>query len=113
MPSQAAADEQDKDGSKHVQAAGDAEPGTVTETPAGDRLLRILAGFNLLVLAGVLALGVGQIVAAFQSAWWAVVPASVIAFLRRPSAADYARAARRASGRAHRCRGSSSPRWRC
>ena len=52
-----------------------------TQTAAGQRLLRILAGFNLLVLAGVLALGVGQIVAAFQPAWWAVVPAGVIAFL--------------------------------
>ncbi len=71
-------------------AAGDRTPpvtgagegtGAVTQTAAGQRLLRILAGFNLLVLAGVLALGVGQAVAAFQSAWWAVVPASVIAFL--------------------------------
>jgi len=65
---------------EHMRLAGDA-PGTVTQTPAGNRLLRILAGFNLLVLAGVLALGVGQIVAGFESAWWAVVPASVLAFL--------------------------------
>ena len=67
----------------HAQAVGEAAgPGHVTATPAaGHRLLRILAGFNLLVLAGVIALGVGQTVAAFQSAWWAVVPASVIAFL--------------------------------
>ena len=42
---------------------------------------RILAGFNVIVLAGVLALGIGQVVATFQSAWWAVVPASLIAFL--------------------------------
>ena len=63
-----------------MKAAGD-DPGTVTHTPAGSRLLRILAGFNLLVLGGVLALGIGQIVAEFQSAWWAVVPASVIGFL--------------------------------
>ncbi len=61
-------------------AAGDVTA-AVPQTAAGQRLLRILAGFNLLVLAGVLALGVGQIVAAFQPAWWAVVPASVIAFL--------------------------------
>jgi hypothetical protein len=53
----------------------------IRETGTGDRLLRILAGFNVIVLAGVLALGIGQIVATFQSAWWAVVPASLIAFL--------------------------------
>jgi hypothetical protein len=56
-------------------------PGTVTQTPAGSRLLQILAGFNLLLLAGALALGVGQIVAGFLAAWWAVVPAGVLAFL--------------------------------
>ncbi len=79
---QAAADVQARAADEHAQAVGEAAgPGHVTATPAGNRLLRILAGFNLLVLAGVIALGVGQTVAAFQSAWWAVVPASVIAFL--------------------------------
>ena len=79
---EAAADVQGVAAKRHAEAVGEASgPGHVTETPAGARLLQILAGFNLLVLAGVIALGVGQTVAAFQSAWWAVVPASVIAFL--------------------------------
>jgi hypothetical protein len=79
---QATADVQAVAADEHAQAVGETEgQGHVTETPAGNRLLQILAGFNLLVLAGVIALGVGQTVAAFQSAWWAVVPASVIAFL--------------------------------
>ena len=79
---QAAADVQGLAAKEHMRAAG-AVAGSehVTDFPAGARLLQILAGFNLLVLAGVIALGVGQTVAAFQSAWWAVVPASVIAFL--------------------------------
>jgi hypothetical protein len=64
----------------HTEAlpAGSAK---IRQTGNGDRLLRILAGFNVIVLAGVLALGIGQVVATFQSAWWAVVPASLIAFL--------------------------------
>ena len=79
---QAAADVQCAAAKAHAEAAGEAPgPGHVTETPAGNRLLRILAGFNLLVLAGVIALGVGQIVAGYQSAWWAVIPAGAIAFL--------------------------------
>ena len=51
-------------------------------------------------------------VAAFQSAWWAVVPASVIAFLvvhrilTTLGPLD-------AHPRVHTRRGSSSPRWRC
>ena len=90
--SKTVATEQSKAAVAHARGALDApaavtetaapdSTGAVTQTVAGERLLRILAGFNLLVLAGVLALGVGQIVAAFQSAWWAVVPASVIAFI--------------------------------
>lgn len=76
------AQKQDEAANKHMKAVGEAPgPGHVTETAAGSRLLQILAGFNLLVLAGVIALGVGQIVAEYQSAWWAVVPAGVIAFL--------------------------------
>jgi hypothetical protein len=79
---QAAADVQCAAAKAHAEAAGEAPAaGHVTETPAGNRLLRILAGFNLLVLAGVIALGVGQIVAGYQSAWWAVIPAGAIAFL--------------------------------
>lgn len=66
----------------HERAVGEAPgPGHVTGTAAGNRLLQILAGFNLLVLAGVIALGVGQIVAQYQSAWWAVLPGCAIAFL--------------------------------
>jgi hypothetical protein len=79
---QAAADVQGKAAEEHTRAVGEAaDQGHVMGISAGARLLQILAGFNLLVLAGVIALGVGQTVAAFQSAWWAVIPASVIAFL--------------------------------
>ena len=79
---QAAADVQGLAAKEHVRAAGDAsDPGHVTDSAAGSRLLQILAGFNLLVLAGGIALGVGQAAAAFQSAWWAVIPAGLIAFL--------------------------------
>jgi hypothetical protein len=79
---EAAGKVQGKASDEHLKAAGE-HPGAghVADTPAGSRLLRILAGFNLLVLAGGIALGVGQAVAAFQSAWWAVIPASLIAFL--------------------------------
>jgi hypothetical protein len=79
---EAAAQVQGKAADEHLKAAGE-HPGTghVTDTAAGSRLLRILAGFNLLVLAGGIALGVGQAVAAFESSWWAVIPAGVIAFL--------------------------------
>ena len=79
---QAAAEVQGQAAKAHTEAVGEAPGrGHVTETAAGNRLLQILAGFNLLVLAGVIALGIGQIVAEYQSAWWAVVPAGVIAFL--------------------------------
>ncbi len=78
----AAADVQGKEEEQRTRAVDEAsDQGHVMGTPAGARLLQILAGFNLLVLAGVIALGAGQTVAAFQSAWWAVGPASVIAFL--------------------------------
>jgi hypothetical protein len=62
------------EGAAGQQAAGQ-------HAPAPDRLLRILAGFNLIVLSGAIGLGVGQAVAEFQSAWWAVVPAGLAAFL--------------------------------
>ena len=79
---QAAEEVQGQAAKAHTEAVGEAPGrGHVTETAAGNRLLQILAGFNLLVLAGVIALGIGQIVAEYQSAWWAVVPAGVIAFL--------------------------------
>jgi len=79
---QATADAQGHAAEEHTRAVCEAaDQGHVMGTSAGARLLQILAGFNLLVLAGVIALGVGQTVAAFQSAWWAVIPASVIAFL--------------------------------
>ena len=78
----AASEVHGKAAAEHMQAAGEAPgQGHVTDTTAGARLLQILAGCNLLVLTGVIALGVGQIVAEYQSAWWAVVPAGVIAFL--------------------------------
>jgi hypothetical protein len=79
---EAAAQVQGKAADEHLKAAGEhPRTGHVTDTATGSYLLQILAGFNLLVLAGGIALGVGQAVAAFQSAWWAVIPASVIAFL--------------------------------
>jgi hypothetical protein len=64
------------------EAAGsEDDPVPVPMSASGKRLLRILAGFNLVLLAGVIGVGVGQFVAEYQSAWWAVVPASVVAFV--------------------------------
>ena len=63
------------------KAGSDHEPLPVPMSAAGERLLRILAGFNLVLLAGVIGVGVGQFVAEFESAWWAVVPASVVVFV--------------------------------
>ena len=63
------------------KAGSDLEPLPVPMSPSGERLLRILAGFNLVLLAGVIGVGVGQFVAEFESAWWAVVPASVVVFV--------------------------------
>ena len=111
---QAAADVQGKAAEEHTRAVGEAaDQGHVMGIPAGARLLQILAGFNLLVLAGVIALGIGQAVAAFQSAWWAVIPASVIAFLLGPPRADDARAARRASAGPRRIVGARRRAARC
>jgi len=76
---QHAADEQAAVVDEHERALG-RQPVALRRTTAGDRLLRILAGFNIIVLAGVVGLGVGQIVAEFESAWWVVLLASLAAF---------------------------------
>jgi hypothetical protein len=64
---------------EHEQATGeDARP--ISEDPLGGRLLRILAGFNLIVLAGVVGLAAGQFASEFDSAWWLVTGVAVAAF---------------------------------
>lgn len=50
-----------------------------TADAVDDRLLRILAGFNLIVLSAVLGLAVSQIVAEFDSTWWLVLASGLLA----------------------------------
>ncbi len=57
-----------------------ASPQSAVEPPADPRL-RILAGANLLVLAGVVGLAAGQAVAEFSAPSWAVAVAGVVAAL--------------------------------
>ena len=74
-----AANAQGKAVAQHEHAGGQTQS-QITSTTAGSRLLRILAGFNVIVLAGVFGVAAGQFVAEFESAWWAVAIASVAAF---------------------------------
>lgn len=65
---------------EHERATGERKR-PISDDPLGGRLLRILAGFNLIVLSGVVGLAAGQFAAGFDSAWWLVTGVGAAAFL--------------------------------
>jgi hypothetical protein len=62
----------------HERATGETER-RISATPPGERALKVLAGFNQLVLTGVVGLAAGQFVAEYDNTWWLVSLASLIA----------------------------------